>query len=106
MISEELAIKLEETGYNKVYTFNPINGETLGGNYVLVSELLDACGKSFGMLSLLDNGKWAAGENLDNNTHVTIDLETFGKTQKVSFGSGDTPEEAVAKLYLALKAKV
>jgi hypothetical protein len=61
-----------------------------------LSELIEACGETFGLLERDKNtGAW----------YCVSDIDTDGKTNaEGSYSAALTPEEAVAKLWLALKA--
>ena len=52
-----------------------------------LSELIEACGDSFHSLSM------------DDKTHWVANWRVYGESR------GSTPEEAVAKLYIALNKK-
>jgi len=71
------------TAYNQTYT-HYINVPTL-------SELIEACGKAWFTLQYIttDDEGWTAGK--------------YRGKEHVSVGYCSTPEEAVARLYLALK---
>ena len=58
----------------------------------VLSELIEACGEEFYQLLHKDEGGWYAAGKL----HID-GIMAFN-----SFGNGESPEEAVAKLYIAL----
>lgn len=106
----ELAKELKDAGfphtqggkvlyYNAVYKNHPFNdydgayadGVTLSGDVIYVptlSELIEACGGKFKLVELIDKNEWLA-------------CGDYYRT----YGEGTTPEEAVARLWLALNKK-
>jgi hypothetical protein len=64
-------------------------GDVLGERvyYPTLSELIEACGMDFGDLKRMVNGRFGA-----RNSNITLSI------------LGDTPEEAVANLWLALNS--
>lgn len=101
LVKECLALK--EAGFpqtNPVYITGRIPNEKFV-SYPTLSELIEACGEEFKILTNIGTPtrKWVAWRTL-------FDLDKENKV--ISNGSGydgSTPEEAVAKLYLALKNK-
>ncbi len=59
-----------------------------------LSELIEACGRRFACLTLSNDG-----------TFTAMDYDTFGRSSHSIQGSGSTPEEAVANLWLELNKK-
>lgn len=105
MLSYELCKKLKEAGFplkeTIVYQVEPGIAESMGfveidGKHYMqpyLSELIEACGEEFKSLDLYnsegDGRYWSA-----DAVRGLMDYKTT---------SGDTPEEAVCHLYLALK---
>src|SRR6187549_1540843 len=100
MLSYELAKELKDAGFpqtNGHLIFK--SGITLADSgkkwsdnsacLPTLSELIEACGKEFNSLFLLGNGNWVAHDNSEEEPPVY----------------GALPEEAVAKLWLALHGK-
>lgn len=90
----ELAKKLKEAGFPQDgkgmwYADNP-NGEGDAVYSPTLSELIEACENKLWMLERIDGVAWEA------YPYVSV-----GKGSEL----GKTPEEAVAKLWLTLKAK-
>ena len=94
----ELAKKLKDAGFPyKKSLFGGLTEESYldekGNTYnqPTLSELIEACGDSFGSLGVngqgINNKKW----------------HCFGKNRLIEFGK--TPEEAVANLWLELNKK-
>lgn len=80
-MTNEIQIELRNAGYK--------------GNFDL-SELIEACGDKFDYLERgLNGGYYAYHENFGPEEEDCID----------DSGEGSTPEEAVARLYLAINAK-
>lgn len=101
MISYELAKQLKDAGFPqknniKCHYRNPETGEQGGGCYAYptLSELIEACGKYL-ILVELEDGWGAAKSPTGFNKTFTLGIHK----------SGDTPEEAVAKLWLELNKK-
>lgn len=84
----ELAKQLKEEGF----PFDKDVIEWEPGYIPTLSELIEACGDGFHGLWVIQD-EWEAFSELDNGYIV-------GKN-----GEGKTPEEAVAKLWLALNRK-
>lgn len=97
----ELAKQLKDAGFPQA---KKLGGQFLGESMeVLVyspplSELIEACGKKLGSLYRSATGDWMA--HTDMAWH-----KDFGLREKSMFERGDTPEEAVARLWLALNKK-
>lgn len=103
----ELATELSEAGWDidTEFCFNPeyktrqIKAGPLAYGYIpapSLSELIEACGEGFGVLEHTHLGSQdycTAGEYIDQDGNV------------VGGHDGSTPEEAVARLWLALNAK-
>ncbi len=106
MISYELAKQLKDAGFSqenfKGLTPELMQIEVDGGDghvyFPTLSELIEACGANF----------VAVGREIDRNVHTLfqwgacgeLDFEDF--THKRHIAWADTPEEAVAKLWLEL----
>ena len=97
----ELAKELKDNGFepdhnSENYDNSNFYGVELGTDFVYdpsLSELIEACGEKFVSLNkVIDPKGWSCDIE---NTDGAIDDETFGKT----------PEEAVARLWLALNKK-
>ena len=88
----ELAKQLKEAGFPQPDTLDVVcNDDYSKCAYApTLSELIEACGDEFATLERKLDGWWAAFHLHDGT------LKIFTPT------SGKTPEEAVAKLYLAL----
>jgi hypothetical protein len=88
----ELAKQLKDAGFlaNRNFVHK---SEILPDPYL--SELIRECGKKFHMLVRWGDDSYKAHERYD------FDMEQFMGEQ----GSGKTPEEAVAKLWLSLNKK-
>lgn len=87
----ELAKQLKDAGFPvKDGARNMQTGKVINYKVPTLSELVAACGFEFIHLVLDDGRFYALGHHLD----------TFAE----KFGEGDTPEEAVAKLWLQLNA--
>lgn len=103
----ELAKELQDAGYPlrriepgmcvglwPTLDMNPEGKQELGAQHFYtptLSELIEACGESFYGVHRMVDDEWVA---------FMYDIED--PTRQVE-GRGDTPEIAVAKLYLALK---
>jgi len=127
MISYELAKQLKDNGFRQLWNsgryyylddigykvaFDYIKGATLENGQLIsyvetlvmiptLSELIEACGKYICLEQLTDG--WICYSNeQDFGSPVVLDaIDTF----MCLHGYGSTPEEAVAKLYLALNEK-
>lgn len=82
----ELAGKLKDAGFPK--NFSVLSFEC-GDDFPTLSELIEACGNSFGQLERINN--WNTIEWYATNNIKDIETEICS-----------TPEEAVARLWLAL----
>lgn len=106
----ELATKLKEAGFSQVMG----NGEFLMGNleedetglrttnsvYVPnLSELIEACGEKVCLVE--QNGKWNALKH--NNIIQMVNAAALQMFITGYLGSGATPDEAAATLWLALQ---
>lgn len=97
----ELAKELKDAGFpqggvNRERGFNIDTGEPI--MYPRLSELIEACGEPFYSLHAADgwDGKeWFASLNHDSRKLIASNAKCSGKT----------PEEAVARLWLALNKK-
>ena len=88
-MNEELIEQLKAAGFVKK---EPNGTFSFDFNYVpTLSELIEACANNSFEL-LLQDGKWSA----------ILDPELIGVDDDLPEGVGKTPEEAVAKLWLAL----
>lgn len=78
---------------------NAKDGGTLEGTAYAptLSELIEACGEDFKYLSKRDDGKWVGGNHSGKIVH--------GEYTEHSYQFGETPSEAVARLWLALNKK-
>jgi hypothetical protein len=132
MITYELAKQLKDGGFKQngmggLFCFNKFEISTkphhyfyesfqlficlLGGNdipeYIYIptlSELIEACGGSFGILERTRNG-WAA-MTPDITSQVQLDNPNAKITRAVDiYASGSNPEEAVARLWLSINKK-
>jgi len=106
-----LALELKEAGYPfkriengnhlpphwEHLDFNPEGDEKLGAQHFYIptlGELIEACGDKIDDLCRVTMGWRASGtDDTDDPEHPTIRKEEYGETS----------EESVAKLYLALK---
>lgn len=111
MISYELAKELKEAGFEQqLYGEGPGTIKTPSNGYwtpdhateeyayaPTLSELIEACGDDFGNLGQYkfpsDTGAWLATEQVNFYTQRNRKRE------------GETPEEAVARLWLSLNKK-
>ena len=114
-LSYETAVKLREAGFPQRYHYDhrgicdfpadtkldPRHPEKWGERVSIptLSELIEACGEKFHALEQkifkgieVDGGKWIAYSNHPNDLGVHAHI----------FKQGDSPEEAVANLYLAI----
>lgn len=99
MIDYELAKGLKEAGFPGITL--PDREECLSEGepsyhtpapvYPTLSELIEACGGDFGGMSRSKNGAWIAYSIQASTLEDSVD--------------GDTPDEAVARLWLALNNK-
>lgn len=108
MISYELAKKLKETGFpqkgrilinknNEVFDWMELK---IGIICPTLSELIEACGIEFASLNYLSAPRWLAFRKssiLAGRNVPALGMEGF---------EGQSPEEAVANLWLALNKKV
>lgn len=117
MITYELAKQLKDAGFPQdksiwIWVDDPVNVnthkwyESLRQNWVLdkvwdwvasptLSELIEACGDDY--YFFLNSTRTKS----QPNTWAAFVKDNEGREKFISFG--DTPEEAVAKLYIALK---
>ncbi len=115
MLNYETAKKLKEFGFpfrelkgrkclpegDEYIDFNPTGDSAVGPQHFYIptlSELIEACGDEFGSLNFLNFDRWMAFGK--SNFLASKDL----KENPVGY-PGDTPEEAVALLWLALQEK-
>lgn len=96
MITYELAKKLQNCGFpNKIGLIGELRHNSITGDTISVpslSELIEACGDDFIELEKVEDKWWAKGK-----------WEYCGGGKIPRFDVSDsTPEEAVAKLWLAL----
>jgi len=121
MISQELARELKEAGFPFIADLTmdcgvehqnvPLDGHT----YLLpnLSELIEACGYEFGSLSasrIIRDGQNKSREGtIGGWTALRFDYEKYGCGEPGCCpgcgGDGATPEEAVARLWLAVNKK-
>lgn len=102
----ELAQKLKDAGFPQKEHRNSFCGNSACGpeNRLCaydptLSELIEACGDGFGFLIRLGDRKYAAYQP----PTPTTDMNAWLKGETVaSAGMGETPEEAVAYLWLGL----
>ena len=107
----ELAKRLKDAGFKFVRGTGHIllpTGDVSDENpiipYPTLGELIEACGHGFRALLYEDpTGPWTALAMTDYKP-LRVDLEELHKTQ--ARGSGSSPTEAVARLWLALNPKV
>jgi hypothetical protein len=97
----ELAKELKDAGFWRPNfpKISPLNGSRLTDEQMIVaiqmttlSELIEACGNKFSMLTKRKDCWAARSMYQDRHTNIRHGLE-----------EGKTPEEAVAKLWLALQ---
>lgn len=96
MISHELAQQLKDAGFPQYPGIPEKSKEIFGGSPFAptFSELIEACGERFSSLySPLTGTEWKA--------FGWKEFKRGGELQ----GEGSTPEEAVARLWLALNKK-
>ena len=93
MISYELAQKLKKAGFpQKPHTHYKIVNDCLDIRFRILSELIDACWDRFGQL-VKNYDDWSAGGGkMEGVDEIAWEFEA----------RGNTPEEAVAKLWLEL----
>lgn len=101
MIDYSLAKQLKDAGFPQIKAYGQYLPDTESGRIDVayapsLSELIEACGKDFNCLVHTTNGGvdsdkefWSAG----------VDAIS------INWSNGHTPEEAVAKLWLALNKK-
>jgi hypothetical protein len=111
MITYELAKQLKDAGFPKIMHDSCELGrkgvhdcrcdrfdcklELMPFEYPTLSELIEACGKRFDYLGHGGMYPWIAVDYLNE------DMDTYGENR----GIGQTPEEAVSRLWLALNKK-
>lgn len=102
----ELAKELKDAGFPQDKRF-PLDEHTIEDlkkrsfeevHFPELSELIEACGEQFGGLIRLRDGTW--------NAATPVIISEIGYHNPQTECGGSTPEEAVAKLYLALNKKV
>ena len=94
----ELAKKLKDAGYEMDYmldNFSEYDKKT-ANIWIPLDELIEACGGKMDRLEYLVENEWEAGE---------IDYGCEGDTWFCLSGKGTTPEESVARFWLALNKK-
>jgi len=102
----ELALKLKEAGFpqksSQKSRLEEAGFVTLSDSVYIpsLSELIEACGDGFDGLLKRENGLWEAGITGGAIGYCYVDDNSSS-----IFGTGSTPEEAVAHLYLALNQK-
>ena len=91
----ELAKELKDAGFPMDYELDNFTEFDKQGNWINIdlSELIEACGHYFYQLTKEDDGSWTCA--------------SINGYPKSGFGvtNSPTPEEAVAKLWLALNKK-
>ena len=87
--------QFEDDGANFSYDHHP-NLKGLYAKAPTLSELIDACGEGFFRLENRHYGTTGDG---------WVACDEYDHTPKATSEWGETPEEAVAKLYLALNKK-
>lgn len=92
-MNHELALKLKEAGFPQVQPHSSENDYTDCTKPTL-SELIEACGNSFGQFVKCSDG-WVA-ENNWRGSNKTVTIRQI---------AGLNPEEAVANLWLELNKK-
>jgi hypothetical protein len=108
MISYELAKELRDNGFPQPKGRDALYTKEGDPRYLLnddkfndpvwcptLSELIEACGEKGFILVFRPYGKWNASANIQDEHTNIVHLE----------GEGDTPEEAVANLWLAINKK-
>lgn len=97
-MTNELAKKLYKAGFLGI-KFSDEDTNT-GYKYPTLSELIEACGDRFGCLHWNgDGGEYTNVITHEEKTWLSI------RRDRMTFGHGDTPEEAVAELWLKLNEK-
>lgn len=104
-LTYELAEELKDAGFpqegNGEYVEDVGNYDEMGMTVVTyaptLTELIAACGEKLRYLQRVENGGWVAGTYDSHESGVGLPDSNVWK--------GDTPEEAVARLYLALNKK-
>ena len=94
----ELAKELKDAGFPMDYELENFTEFDKQGNWINIdlSELIEACGGKMDRLENLVKNEWEAGE---------IDYGCEGDTWFCLSGKGTTPEESVARFWLALNKK-
>ena len=98
-MKQELLKKLKDTGFPKHECSYLVKGEIIcgmceQGMSPSLSELIKACGDRFAMIGREENYWYARADEACNECSSTQPS-----------GEGDTPEEAVANLWLSLNKK-
>lgn len=95
MITYELAERLEKAGFKSNGWWGNDNGKKFLFCPPSLSELIEACGENFGSLERCgDSRDWMASEAWGNG----LECAKY-------YIHGETPEEAVANLWLFLNQK-
>jgi hypothetical protein len=100
MITHELTIELEKAGLKPRGDGQLSADATHCGDiyyHYSLSELIEACGKDFDSLH-----RWSGEPNVNFQAFSESD---WGGTPAGLEGAGKTPEEAVARLWLAINKK-
>ena len=102
----ELAKQLKDARFDvehntEIYTYvdkkdNPCQLRLDAARIPTLSELIEACGEGFEYLNRVHGGGWVAG---------TMDTKRKGTMGDSNYESGETPEEAVARLWLTFNKK-
>jgi hypothetical protein len=91
-MTTELIKQLKDAGFPKEF----VNTELTHGGYPTLSELIEACGDHFIELERIDKKKWLAQGGW-------IENDCCRRPHKDQVAA--SPEEAVAKLWLALNSQ-